>query len=103
MHSKYPSGSYSLKSINPIGSIAGAICRVLSYRVGPVNWGNVSEAIMNCKEATKSYEAWLARHTQIVKSDLRLKHKQMSADVFSFMRATFYRWLELWAKGCRDL
>jgi Uncharacterized protein conserved in bacteria (DUF2252) len=58
---------------------------------------------MNCKEATKSYEAWLARHTQIVKSDLRLKHKQMSADVFSFMRATFYRWLELWAKGCRDL
>jgi len=40
---------------------------------------------MNCKEATKSYEAWLATHTRLIEADLQLKHQQMSADVFSFM------------------
>src|SRR5262245_45736128 len=58
---------------------------------------------MNCKNATNSYEAWLAQHTRIVEADLRLKHQQMSADIFDFMRATFYRWLELWSERCADL
>jgi Uncharacterized protein conserved in bacteria (DUF2252) len=58
---------------------------------------------MNCLEATKSYEAWLANETRIVEADLRLKHQQMAADIFSFMRATFYRWLELMAENCPDL
>jgi len=58
---------------------------------------------MNCKEATKSYETWLASHTRIIKADLRFKHLQMSADIFSFMRATFYRWLQLWKEACGDL
>lgn len=44
---------------------------------------------MNCKKATKSYEAWLAKHTRIIEADLRSRHQQMSADIFSFMRATF--------------
>ena len=58
---------------------------------------------MNCLEATKSYEAWLANQTRIVDADLRLKHQQMAADIFSFMRATFYRWLELFVENCPDL
>lgn len=58
---------------------------------------------MNCKKATKSYEAWLAKQTTTVKADLALKHKQMSADIFSFLRATFYRWVELCPKVCSDL
>lgn len=58
---------------------------------------------MDCKEATKSYESWLGQHTRLVGSDLILKHQQMSADIFSFMRATFYHWLELWAEHCPDL
>src|SRR5215831_12501479 len=58
---------------------------------------------MNCRKATNAYEVWLAKHTRIVQGDLRLKHEQMSADIFSFMRATFYRWLELWSKHCADL
>ena len=58
---------------------------------------------MNCKEATESYEDWLAKRTPIVEADLAFKHQQMSADIFSFMRATFYRWIELWAKACPDL
>jgi hypothetical protein len=58
---------------------------------------------MDCKEATESFEAWLAKRTQVIEADLRLKHQQMSADIFSFMRATFYRWLELWNERCADL
>jgi Uncharacterized protein conserved in bacteria (DUF2252) len=58
---------------------------------------------MNCKEATEHYEAWLAKHTPIIGADLTFKHQRMSADVFSFMRATFYRWVELWAETCSDL
>ncbi len=58
---------------------------------------------MNCKEATKSYEDWLASHTRVIKADLRLKHQQMSADIFSFMRATFYRWVEMFTEQCAPL
>jgi hypothetical protein len=58
---------------------------------------------MSCTAATKDYEAWLAKRTPIIDSDLALKHQHMSADVFSFMRATFYRWVELWPKVCDDL
>jgi uncharacterized protein (DUF2252 family) len=58
---------------------------------------------MNCKKATKSYEAWLAEQTSIVEDDLALKHQKMSADVFSFLRATFYRWVELCPNICSEL
>jgi len=58
---------------------------------------------MNCKEATASYEAWLAKRTRIIKADLQLKHQEMKADIFSFMRATFYRWVELWSEHCAAL
>jgi hypothetical protein len=58
---------------------------------------------MTCKEATKSYEAWLRNQTREIEADLQVKHQQMSADIFSFMRATFYRWLELWKEHCAEL
>jgi len=51
-------------------------------------------------EATKNFEAWLARRTTIVPGDLKFKHDQMSADVFLFMRATFYRWIQRWQVDC---
>ena len=59
--------------------------------------------MMKFKKATKSYEAWLAQHTKIVKADLKFKHDQMSADLFSFLRATFYRWSQLCPHVCPDL
>jgi hypothetical protein len=58
---------------------------------------------MNCKDATKSYETWLHSRTRVIESDLRVKHQEMSADIFSFMRATFYRWLELWKEHSAEL
>jgi hypothetical protein len=39
-------------------------------------------------EATQSYERWLAERVPLVRRDLDLKHRLMSEDVFSFLRAT---------------
>lgn len=58
---------------------------------------------MNIVKATTRYEHWLASHTPLVKADLRLKHQQMATAVFPFLRATFYRWVQLWPEVCPDL
>ena len=58
---------------------------------------------MKCAKATKSYEAWLAKHVPVIEADLQFKHQQMKADLFAFMRATFYRWIDLWNEHCLEL
>jgi len=55
---------------------------------------------MNIHQATRSYEVWLRAQTRVVERDLRFKHAQMSTGPFRFLRATFYRWLELWPTVC---
>jgi hypothetical protein len=51
---------------------------------------------MKIVKATRKYEAWLASHLTIVPSDLEVKHQIMADDIFTFMRATLYRWMQLW-------
>ena len=58
---------------------------------------------MNIVKATKQYEDWLRQHVRIVEPDLRFKHEQMSAALFPFFRATFYRWLQVWPEVCSAL
>src|SRR5436190_13636844 len=58
---------------------------------------------MKIDRATKEYEAWLARHTPLLKPDVALKHRRMAGDLFSFLRATFYRWMQLWPQVCPHL
>jgi uncharacterized protein (DUF2252 family) len=53
--------------------------------------------------ATRDYEAWLASEVQVVKADLQAKHKLMAEDGFSFLRATFYRWAQLFPALCPKL
>ncbi|HEY2658611.1 MAG TPA: DUF2252 family protein [Caulobacteraceae bacterium] len=53
--------------------------------------------------ATASYEAWLGKQVDLVKSDLKLKHARMADDQFQFFRATFYRWMQLWPRLCPEL
>ena len=50
---------------------------------------------MNIQQATRRYKAWLAGHARLVRSDLGTKHELMAQDAFSFLRATFYRWAQL--------
>jgi uncharacterized protein (DUF2252 family) len=55
---------------------------------------------MNIQQATRQYETWLAGHIRVVKDDLAAKHELMAQDAFSFLRATFYRWMQLFPALC---
>jgi Uncharacterized protein conserved in bacteria (DUF2252) len=59
--------------------------------------------IMKIRKSTRRYEEWLARELTIVAPDLELKHTQMTQSEFSFLRATYYRWAQVWPKVCADL
>jgi len=58
---------------------------------------------MNIHQATTNYEVWLSRQLTLIDADLALKHTNMVADPFSFFRATFYRWVQLWKEWNSDL
>jgi hypothetical protein len=58
---------------------------------------------MNVVKATRQFEQWLGLRTDLVKKDLRVKHVNMKAAVFPFLRATYYRWAQIWPKACPDL
>lgn len=58
---------------------------------------------MNVVKATRRFEHWLAQQTHLVAKDLRFKHANMRSAVFPFLRATFYRWAQLWPQICPDL
>src|SRR5882672_8641760 len=54
-------------------------------------------------EATARYEAWLAERVHLVEADLELKHHAMTAGIFPFLRATFYRWAATWRALAGDV
>jgi hypothetical protein len=58
--------------------------------------------MMNVQAATVAYEKWLGTHLTIVPADLRAKHEAMRSGVFPFLRATFYRWAQVWPEVCPD-
>ena len=58
---------------------------------------------MNVVKATRQFEDWLGRHTNLIRKDLVLKHANMKAGPFPFLRATFYRWAQVWPEVCPDL
>ncbi len=58
---------------------------------------------MNIVDATRGYEDWIARQITLVSADLRLKHTRMQEAAFPFLRATYYRWVQLWSEHCADI
>jgi hypothetical protein len=58
---------------------------------------------MNIQKATQRYETWLERHLSIIPEDLDLKHKAMRSEPFPFLRATYYRWAQMFPEVCGDL
>ena len=58
---------------------------------------------MNFLEATRAYESWLRKQVDVVEADLAEKHRKMAASSFTFLRATFYRWVSTWIESCGDL
>lgn len=55
---------------------------------------------MTIVESTAAFEAWLRRHTAVVKKHLDAKHRAMDESPFVFLRATFYRWAQIWPVVC---
>jgi hypothetical protein len=51
-------------------------------------------------ELTTAYEKWISKELTIIPEDLAAKHKAMAADIFSFLRATFYGWSKLYPEVC---
>src|ERR1700733_14868203 len=58
---------------------------------------------MSIISATRDYESWVGRQIPLVAHDLDLKHQRMAEAVFPFLRATFYRWVQLWREICPEL
>jgi Uncharacterized protein conserved in bacteria (DUF2252) len=53
--------------------------------------------------STVAYERWLARHVAVVPEDLARKHRLMRRDAFTFLRATYYRFVERFPVVCPEL
>jgi hypothetical protein len=51
---------------------------------------------MDIRQATTSYEKWIASCIPLDRHALSFKHKQMTLGLFPFLRATFYRWVQIW-------
>ncbi|MBZ5604437.1 MAG: DUF2252 domain-containing protein [Acidobacteriia bacterium] len=51
---------------------------------------------MDIVKATQQYEAWLGERIPLLRRDLDRKHAAMAESPFPFLRATFYRWAQIW-------
>ena len=58
---------------------------------------------MKVRKATAKYEAWLGRYLTLLPADLKLKHEAMRAAKFPFLRATYYRWAQIFPEVCGKL
>ena len=57
---------------------------------------------MRIDKATEHYDQWLAARIPLIAADVRRKHALMCEGPFSFLRATFYRWAQVWPVLCPD-
>jgi hypothetical protein len=57
---------------------------------------------MNIRQATTSYEKWVASCIPLDRHALSFKHKQMTVGLFPFLRATFYRWVQIWREAAGE-
>jgi hypothetical protein len=57
---------------------------------------------MNFAKATAQYEAWLGGQLRLLPDDLAYKHEQMRVAPFLFLRATYYRWAQVWREICES-
>src|ERR1051326_5011296 len=58
---------------------------------------------MKFRKATANYEAWLGEQLTLLESDLEVKHQAMRTSKFPFLRATYYRWAQIFPEVCAEL
>jgi Uncharacterized protein conserved in bacteria (DUF2252) len=56
---------------------------------------------MKIFKATRKYEAWLRKELDVFEDDLALKAQLLAQDPFTFLRGTFYRWMQLFSEICK--
>jgi len=56
---------------------------------------------MKIIKATRKYEKWLRTELNIFEDDFALKEQRLAQDRFTFLRGTFYRWMQLWPEVCK--
>ena len=56
---------------------------------------------MDILEATRNYESWIRGKLDVFEEDLRLKAQLLARDPFTFLRGTFYRWMQLFPGLCQ--
>jgi hypothetical protein len=56
---------------------------------------------MKIFKATRKYESWLHEELPVFEEDLALKHQLLAKDPFTFLRGTFYRWMQLFPDVCQ--
>jgi hypothetical protein len=58
---------------------------------------------MKIVKATEKYEDWLRARIPLIQEDLEYKHEYMAGGLYDFMRATFYRWIQIWLENDANL
>lgn len=58
---------------------------------------------MDIVKATKLFEEWLGNQLTLVPVDISRKHQNMTSKPLIFLRATYYRWAQIWPELCADL
>jgi hypothetical protein len=58
---------------------------------------------MSFRKDNREYEAWLATQCDILKKDIKEKHRQMKKSAFIFLRATYFRWATKIPTPCPEL
>ena len=56
---------------------------------------------MKIFKATRKYESWLRAELDVFEDDLALKSHLLAQDPFTFLRGTFYRWMQLFPDACK--
>jgi hypothetical protein len=53
---------------------------------------------MRMTTATAHFDAWLGERIPLLRADVKRKHALMREAAFPFLRATFYRWAQVWPR-----
>lgn len=55
---------------------------------------------MKIQKSTRKYESWLRKELDVFEDDLVLKAMKLAEDPFTFLRGTFYRWIQVFPDVC---
>ena len=52
-------------------------------------------------KSTRKYKSWLRKELDVFEDDLAFKAQKLAEDQFTFLRGTFYRWMQVFPDACK--